>query len=98
MNAWVKLFKNELTKISGRQPLKTYEVVWSASRPYHFKFFKGYLLQILLSPFLNTLIQNVSTKRCDSIVIDPIVCTKIFNTQNHYRCKMCNVEDKVFHQ
>ena len=29
----------------------------SISRPYHFKFFKGCLSQILLGPFLNTLIQ-----------------------------------------
>ena len=27
------------------------------SRPYHFKFFKGCLPQILIDPFLNTLIQ-----------------------------------------
>ena len=30
-------------------------VVRSCSRPYHFKFFKGCLLQILLGLFLNTL-------------------------------------------
>ena len=31
--------------------------IWSFSRPYHFpfKFFKGYLPQVLLGPFLNTL-------------------------------------------
>ena len=36
----------------GRQPYG----LWSAlGRPYHFKFFKGCLPQILLGPFLNTL-------------------------------------------
>ena len=30
---------------------------WSAFRPYHFKYFKGCLLQISLGPFLNTLFQ-----------------------------------------
>ena len=42
---------------------KKFEVIWSAledhiiclRRPYHFKFFKGYLPQILLGPFLSTL-------------------------------------------
>ena len=41
---WDKLFKNGPIKICG-------------GRPYHVKFFKGYLPQILLSPFLNTLSQ-----------------------------------------
>ena len=40
------IFKNIPSKICGRQRLK---------RPYHFKFFKGCLPQILLGPFLNTL-------------------------------------------
>ena len=31
----------------------------SICRPYHFKFFKGCLLQILLGPFLNTLYQII---------------------------------------
>ena len=33
---------------------KKFEVMVCLSRPYHFKFFKGCLPQILLSPFLNT--------------------------------------------
>ena len=41
----VKFVKDNLEKI---------EVIWSASRPYHFKFFKGCLPQILLRPFLDT--------------------------------------------
>ena len=42
---------------------KKFEGVWSASsRPYHFKYFKGGLPQILLGPFLNTLSHiNMST-------------------------------------
>ena len=54
-----KVFKNEPSKTCGRQPLKNLkrygllQIYWS--RPYHFKFFKGCLPQILLSPFLNTL-------------------------------------------
>ena len=48
---WVKVFRNGASKICGRQPLKTFK--WS--RPYHMKFFKGCLPQILLGPFLNTL-------------------------------------------
>ena len=34
---------------------KTVFKKFEVSRPYHFKFFKGCLLQILLGPFLNTL-------------------------------------------
>ena len=37
---------------SWKTAFKKFEGVWSAlSRPYHFKFFKGGLPQILLSPF-----------------------------------------------
>ena len=36
---------------------KKIEVIWSVHRPYHFKFHKGCLPQILLGPFLNTLFQ-----------------------------------------
>ena len=49
---WVKVFKNWPSKICDRQPLKILKL-WS--RPYHFKFFKGCLPQMLLGPFLNTL-------------------------------------------
>ena len=44
-NRWVKVFKNGPSKICGRQLLK------------NLKFFKGYLPQILLGPFVNTLTQ-----------------------------------------
>ena len=38
---------DQVRLIFGRQPFK--------NRPYHFKFLKSYLQQILLGPFLNTL-------------------------------------------
>ena len=51
-----KVFKNGPSKICGRQPLKKFEVIWSASADYiTSNFLKGCLLQILLGPFLNTL-------------------------------------------
>ena len=38
--------------------LKEFELKWSnLTKPYHFLFFKGYVPQILLCPFLNTLSQ-----------------------------------------
>ena len=52
---WITLFKNGPSKICGRQPLKNFRDIVCLSRPYHFKFFKGCLPQILLGPFLNTL-------------------------------------------
>ena len=47
-NKWVKVLKNGQSKICGRQPV-------CLGRAYHFKFFKVYLPQVLLGPFLNTL-------------------------------------------
>ena len=44
---WVRVFKNGPSKICGRQPKQTF----------FFKFFKGYLPQVLLGPFLNTFSQ-----------------------------------------
>ena len=48
---WINIFKNgpsiNLLKIAFK----------TLGRPYHFKFFKGCLPQILLGPFLNTLTQ-----------------------------------------
>ena len=46
---WVKVFQNGASKICGREPLKN-----CLGRPYHFKFFKGCLPQILLGSLLNT--------------------------------------------
>ena len=50
MNKWVKVFKNESTKICERQSLKNLKwyCMVCLSRPYHFKFFKRYLLQYLV--------------------------------------------------
>ena len=56
MNIWDKVFKNEPSKIYGRQPLKNlkgYGLLKADHTP--FKFFKGCHPQILLSSFLNTL-------------------------------------------
>ena len=53
---WDKVFKNGLSKICGRQSLKNFEGIWSTlGRLFPFKFFKGFLPQILFGPFLNTL-------------------------------------------
>ena len=43
---WGKVFKNGPSKICGTQMV-------CLRRPYHFKYFKGCLPQILLGPFLN---------------------------------------------
>ena len=51
---WDTVFKSGPSKIFVRQPLKNLN---SLSRPYRFKFFKGWLPQSLLSPLLNTLSQ-----------------------------------------
>ena len=48
---WLKVFKNGPSKICGIQ----------LSRPHHLKFFKGCCPQILLGPFLNTLIHMLVT-------------------------------------
>ena len=62
-NLWDKVFKNGPSKICGRQPLKKlkgYEGI-CLSRPYPFKFFRGCLPQMLLSPI-------------DSWMLGPISC------------------------
>ena len=56
---WVKVFKNEPSKIFWRQPWKIWSDIVCLSRPYHFKFFKGCLPQILLGSFFNTLTQII---------------------------------------
>ena len=48
---WVKVFKNGPSKISGRQPLKTFKLYGLRT----LTFFKGSLPQILLGPFLHAL-------------------------------------------
>ena len=58
---------NGPSKICGRLPLKICGRL-PLSRPYHFKFFKCSLPQILLGPFLNTVshinqsVMNFATK------------------------------------
>ena len=42
--------------------------MWSARRPYHFKFFRGCFPQISLGPFFNTLFQIVFTFLCSFIL------------------------------
>ena len=51
---WDKVFKRGPSKICERQPLNNLKDMVCASRPYPFKFFKGYP-QILLGLLLNTL-------------------------------------------
>ena len=50
MNKWDKVSKNGPSKIYGRQPL------------YPFKIFKGWLPQIFLGPYMNTLTQIIVLK------------------------------------
>ena len=56
---WDKVFTNGRSKICGREPLKNLKWCSLLGRPYHFKFFKGFLLQILLGPFFNTLFHMI---------------------------------------
>ena len=46
-----KVFKNEPSKIYGRQRLTHLKGMVCVSRPYPFKFLKGCIPQILLNPF-----------------------------------------------
>ena len=56
-NICVKVFKNGPNKICGKQSLKKLRL-YGPYRPYHLKFFKGCLPQILPGPFLNTLLKE----------------------------------------
>ena len=49
------VFKNGPSKICGRQPLKILKGYGLLTQTYPFKFFMGFLPQILLGPFLNAL-------------------------------------------
>ena len=51
MFIWIKVFKNGPSKVCGRQPLKNLRWKQTIS----LQILKGYLSQILLGPFLNTL-------------------------------------------
>ena len=50
-----KVFKNGLSRIYAKQPFKICSNMICLNRPYHFKFFKGILPQILLCLFVNIL-------------------------------------------
>ena len=50
-----KVFKMDQVKFVKDSLYKIWKNVVCLSRPYPFKLFKGYLTQILLGPFLNTL-------------------------------------------
>ena len=54
--SWVILFVGSWRPISCRKAAK-YFIHMRANRPYHFKYFKGYLSQILLGQFLSTFFQ-----------------------------------------
>ena len=69
---WVKVFKNGPSKICGRQPLKNLK--WYGLL-YHFKFFKGWLPQILLGPFLNSLSHILDTRNLVRVWLDQEICT-----------------------
>ena len=70
-----KVFKNEPSKICGRQPLKSLK--WYGLLVYHFKFFKGCLPQILLGPFLNTFSHMPSLYYCN-VDFSEVIFNKIF--------------------
>ena len=54
-NIWDKVFKNGPNEVCERQHLKHLNDMVCLSRPYHFKFFKDCLPQVLFALFLNTL-------------------------------------------
>ena len=69
LQKWDKAFKNERKKIRRRQPLKNWSgmVCLKQTIRYPFRFFKGFLPQVLLGLFLNTLSQikgNVYVVTC----------------------------------
>ena len=50
------IWQKSVIWVSGFNPLQPdVAYLYPLSRPHHFKFFKDYLSQILLGPFLNTL-------------------------------------------
>ena len=51
---WDEVFKNGPSEVCGGQPLIILDDMVCLGRPYHFKIFKGFLPQILLGRFLNT--------------------------------------------
>ena len=68
---WDKVFKNEPSKICGRQHLKNSKGYGLLKRPYVFKFFKGCLHQILLGPLLKTLSQIKYVSKAEASIFPP---------------------------
>ena len=52
---WVTVFKNGPVKLMEDSLKKIWSDFVCLGRPYHFKFYKGCILLILLGPFVNTL-------------------------------------------
>ena len=89
-----KVFKNGRSKNCGRQPLKNFNYMVCLSRPYHFIFFKGWLPQILLDPFLSTLphLSNLETLVTFTKHFDPVgnYTFKVNNRNTRTRSEVCS--------
>ena len=81
-NIWDKVLKSGLSKFCG-------------CRPYPFKFFKGCLLQNLLSPFLNTLSHMSGMKVCRFVVAN-IQVMKNKNSCSFHALFLDNLIDTYF--
>ena len=70
------------------------------SRPYHFKFFKGCLPQILLGPFLNTLSHMIGSYHASVITSNIFICWFIaiyFGFCNMLRIKIFHKNTAIFY-
>ena len=70
------------------------------SRPYHFKFFKGCLPQILLGPFLNTLSHMIGSYHALVITSNIFICWFIaiyFGFCNMLRIKIFHKNTAIFY-
>ena len=61
VNIWDKVYKNRLSKNCGKLPLKKLKACGLLKQIISHQIFKGYLPQILLTPFLNTLSHIILT-------------------------------------
>ena len=61
VNIWDKVYKNRLSKNCGKLPLKKLKGCGLLKQIISHQIFKGYLPQILLTPFLNTLSHIILT-------------------------------------
>ena len=71
-------FKHEPGKICGRQSSRNWSNMVCFSRPYHFKFFKGCLPQILRGPFLNTLSQIIHKHIFTVVTMQVFIAAALF--------------------